>query len=271
MENINDYILKAVNATLLAGRDIMDIYLTDDEEFTVETKKDSSPLTVADKAAHTVILSALEPIGIPVLSEEGAEISYDERRQWDRLWIVDPLDGTKEFIRRNGEFTVNIALVEDGRPVLGVVYAPAAGTLYFGSRSTGSCRCDVNTDFSLFRSFGRLVESSVKLPLPTNWNVYTVVASKSHRNPETDEFIAARKEEHGKIDIVSRGSSLKICMVAEGSADIYPRFGPTMEWDTAAGHAVAVFAGARVCDPTGKELVYNKPELLNPYFIVERS
>lgn len=264
-------ILIAVNATLEAGRDIMGIYRQGQEAYGVVTKSDSSPLTAADTAGHDRIMSRLAITGIPVLSEEGADIPYPERQGWRRLWIVDPLDGTKEFINRNGEFTVNIALVEGGRPVLGVVYAPAAGTLYFGSREYGSRTCRPE-EGQRFDTVERLIECSTALPIQAERKVYTVVASKSHRNRETDEFIADRERLHGSVEVVSRGSSLKLCLVAEGSADIYPRLGPTMEWDTAAGHAVARYAGAVVYDPaTGEEPAYNKPDLHNPWFIVERA
>lgn len=270
MNELEEYTLLAVNAALHAGRDIMDIYRMDDDAFAVQAKQDASPLTAADTAGHARIMAYLATTGIPVLSEEGADIPYPERQGWERLWIVDPLDGTKEFIKRNGEFTVNLALVESGRPVLGVVYAPAVGTLYFGSRERGSFTCRPE-EGDHFGTPGELLAVSTALPMLSDRKVYTVVASKSHRNPETDAYISDKEREHGIVEVVSRGSSLKLCLVAEGSADIYPRMGPTMEWDTAAGHAVARYAGARIYDPaTGEEPVYNKPDLHNPWFIVER-
>ena len=225
----------------------MKIYSTAD--FGVEMKADNSPLTLADKASHEVIMRHLRPTAIPVLSEEGAHLPYEERKAWRRLWIVDPLDGTKEFIKRNGEFTVNIALVEDGTPVLGVILMPATGALYAAI---------VGQPFAPHNG------GSAARP-------FTVVASRSHLNDETAAYIEALRAQHPDLQCVSAGSSLKICLVAEGKADVYPRFAPTMEWDTAAGHAIALAAGLTVTDPhTGCPLTYNKPDLHNPHFIVQK-
>ena len=258
----------AIKAAIEAGNKILDIYSKD---FEVEFKADESPLTLADTASHNVIVRHLNPLGIPILSEEGRSIPYSERKSWPRLWIVDPLDGTKEFIRRNGEFTVNIALVEKGRPVLGVIYIPVQGVLYFAGAGTGSRKVEgVGGD----RNNGMVdywVDQGRRLPIDQERKVFTIVGSKSHMTAETTDYIEKLKAEHGEVEILSRGSSLKITMVAEGAADSYPRFAPTMEWDIAAGHAIARFAGARVVRAdTGEELVYNKEELLNPWFIVRR-
>lgn len=246
----------AIRAALEAGHDIMAIYDDPAADFGIERKADNSPLTRADKAAHARIMMFLEPTGIPVLSEEGAHLPYDVRCGWQRLWIVDPLDGTKEFIKRNGEFTVNIALIENGEPVLGVIYVPVKKQLYYGIVGEGA-----NKD-----------ENGLKLTLPLDSTdrPYTVVASRSHLSPETADFIDNLRREHPDLELVSSGSSLKICLVAEGKADIYPRHAPTMEWDTAAGDAIARAAGREVVDAlTGEPLHYNKEDLHNPWFFVK--
>ena len=244
----------AIQAAIEAGNDIMSIYTDPSSDFGIERKADNSPLTRADKAAHARIVKLLEPTGIPVLSEEGAHLPFDTRRHWQRLWIVDPLDGTKEFIKRNGEFTVNIALVENGTPVMGVIYVPASQTLYYGSAE------------GAFRRIGDITE---RLPLSGSPRPFTVVASRSHLSAETEAFINALRSQHPDLDLASSGSSLKICLVAEGKADVYPRHAPTMEWDTAAGHAIAIAAGCEMIDAlSGEPLTYNKEDLHNPWFIV---
>ena len=265
----------AVKAAIDAGNAILEIYAQD---FEVEFKADESPLTAADKAAHEIIVQALEATPYPVLSEESEKISYEERRAWKTYWLVDPLDGTKEFIKKNGEFTVNIALIEDGVPTRGVVYVPVEDTLYLGLE-TGAWKagsCSGKTMEQILASASKCtVSGEPSGPL-------RVVASKSHCNDETRDFIAQLEQKYGETELVSRGSSLKLCMVADGSADIYPRIAPTMEWDTAAAHAVVKAAGgevfiydssvepfeykpgAAVLNPVG----YNKQDLLNPYFVV---
>jgi 3'(2'), 5'-bisphosphate nucleotidase len=234
-----------------AGKRIMSIY---DQDFGVETKGDNSPLTQADRAAHKAIQQALEGLQpkLPILSEEGAETAYEERRGWENFWLVDPLDGTKEFINKNGEFTVNIALIQDQRPILGVVYAPALGVTYLGVKGKGAFRI---TEDGQQPIFARTVNEG---PL-------TVVASRSHRDSTIDALLA-RLPEH---EITSVGSSLKFCRVAEGQADLYPRFGQTAEWDTAAAQCVVETAGGRVVDLDRTPLTYNTSEsLFNPSFIV---
>ncbi len=262
---LNNELARAVRAVQEAGRCILSVYGRDD--FGVETKGDNSPLTKADRGAHELIVRELQASGLPVLSEEGRDIPYKERHAWKRFWLVDPLDGTKEFISRNGEFTVNIALVEDGRPVLGVVFVPVTDELYFGTIDKGSYY--VNGFNSMPGSMMQVLEGAHKLPLAAADRPYRVVGSRSHMNELTVEFIGSLKNEYPDLDIVQRGSALKICMVAAGEADIYPRFGPTMEWDTAAGQAVVTAAGKSMVDAeTGDELIYNKEDLKNPYFIV---
>ncbi len=258
----------AIQAAVEAGRAIMDVY--ESEDFEIEMKGNNSPLTKADRAAHECIVGKLESFGLPVLSEEGKSIAYETRKEWKRFWLVDPLDGTKEFISRNGEFTVNIALIEDGAPLLGVVYVPVLDELFYGAVGQGSyyvggARGDLPRDDEL-REKGSVLPFKNKT---SKQKPYRVVGSRSHMNELTTSFIDSLRDEHPGLEIVQRGSSLKICMVAAGDADIYPRFGPTMEWDTAAGHAIVRAAGKNLVEAdTGKDLQYNKENLLNPYFIV---
>lgn len=259
-----DSLLKhAIQAALDAGSEILKIYESDD--FAIDYKADDSPLTRADLASHFIIDSQLKSTGIPILSEEGKHMPYDERRTWNALWIIDPIDGTKEFIKKNGEFTVNIALVERGVPILGVVYVPVLHELYYAAREIGSFKAVCTPDASLEKIFSR----ADKLPLEGETRPFTVVASRSHLTPETEIFVEELRLKHGELSLVSRGSSLKLCMVAEGSADCYPRFAPTMEWDTAAGHAICLYAGCEVIDmETRKEMIYNRENLLNNWFLV---
>ncbi|MDN3596238.1 3'(2'),5'-bisphosphate nucleotidase CysQ [Zunongwangia endophytica] len=254
----------AILAALGAGKRIMEIY--NHENFGIDFKSDDSPLTKADLASHKIIMTALKKTNIPVLSEEGRDIDYSERKVWDQLWIVDPIDGTKEFIKRNGEFTVNIALIENKKPVLGVIYVPALKDLYFAS-SDGSFHVK---DIDSNTTFDDIAGNATKIPVYKPEKVYTIVSSKSHLSKETQDFIDKVKSQKGEIKTISKGSSLKLCMVAKGEADCYPRFAPTMEWDTAAGQAICSFAGKRVIDQeTGEEMLYNRKDLLNNWFIVQ--
>ncbi|MGN0233346.1 MAG: 3'(2'),5'-bisphosphate nucleotidase CysQ [Bacteroidaceae bacterium] len=274
----------ALLASLEAGEEIMHIYSDPIQDFGIERKADNSPLTLADKASHQVIMRYLLTTDIPVLSEEGQHLPYEERSAWERLWVVDPLDGTKEFIKKNGEFTVNIALVVHGNPILGVVYVPAARVLYYGIVGEGAWRCVVPAFpnglpepeglSALLSSDGPSDPDApfggVVLPVAEEHDVFTIVASRSHMSPETQTYIQEMERLHGQVKTVSSGSSIKICLVAEGVADAYPRYAPTMEWDTAAGDAVARAAGKIVISvETGTPLVYNKQDLHNPWFLVE--
>ncbi|MCD8078985.1 MAG: 3'(2'),5'-bisphosphate nucleotidase CysQ [Bacteroides sp.] len=264
------YIWVAVRAALAAGKEILSVYHDPEADFQVEKKADHSPLTIADRRAHQIICSFLEKTPYPVLSEEGRHIDYSVRKGWDTLWIVDPLDGTKEFIKRNGEFTVNIALVSKGVPVAGVIYVPVKGELYFAGEEVGAYKMTDVKDPGPDLSWEQLVSASFSLPVAEERNGWVVVASRSHLTPETEDYIHKLKEAHTDIQLISSGSSLKICLVAEGKADVYPRFAPTMEWDTAAGHAIAKAAGAEIYQAgTSLPLLYNKEDLLNPWFIVE--
>lgn len=269
---MKECLICAIRAAVSAGNKISVIYNDPAADFRIEKKADDSPLTIADKAAHAEIVSRLEEMPYPVLSEEGCITSYAERKAWPTLWIVDPLDGTKEFIRRNGEFTVNIALVRNGVPVLGVIYVPEKRRLYFGAEGYGAFRVDsVRPEEEAAPPV--LISEGIRLPLRLPARPFRVVASRSHLNPETLSFIDRLKESHPDLETVSSGSSLKICLVAEGTADVYPRFAPTMEWDTAAGHAIARAAGAEiyVADRRDEVLRYNKENLLNPGFVAERK
>jgi len=257
-------LLTAIKAAIEAGKEIFTVYNTD---FEVEQKADFSPLTEADKKAHNKIMELLAPTNLPVLSEEGKTIPYVERKNWRQFWMVDPLDGTKEFVKKNGEFTVNIALIENGKATLGVIYVPVTKELYFSNEK--AYKCTVN--HKEIETLEKLIASSLSLPLAHERNNYVVVASRSHMSVETEEFISQQKKTHQEVDLLSKGSSLKLCMVAEGSADSYPRFAPTMEWDTAAGQAIAEASECKVIDfTTQRELAYNKENLLNNWFLVER-
>lgn len=261
----------AIGAAIEAGEAIMQVYTSPETDWGVERKADNSPLTLADKKAHAAIESRLASLDIPMLSEEGAHAAYETRRCWTQLWVVDPLDGTKEFLKRNGEFTVNIALVCEGVPMMGVIFVPVSRTLYWGvCREDGSGEaCKVAEVPAGAYSYAEVVSLAHSLPYPTVERPYTAVASRSHLSPETQEFIDELRAEHPDLELRSAGSSLKICLVAEGSADVYPRFAPTMEWDTAAGHAIVRAAGGEVWQAEADApLRYNKSDLLNPWFIV---
>lgn len=254
----------AIKAAIEASKDILTIYKSDD--FEIESKEDNSPLTKADKAAHKIISSILQESKIPILSEEGKSIPYETRKYWNKLWIVDPIDGTKEFIKRNGEFTVNIALIENNKSVIGVILAPASGVLYFSEKNIGAFKSTTNLDY--FNPENLLAEA-LALPLNHENKVYTIVASRSHLSKETEAYVENLRTKHGEVKFISIGSSLKLCMVAEGKANCYPRFAPTMEWDTAAGQAICEAAGFQVIDfKTKKSMTYNREDLLNNWFIV---
>ncbi len=315
----------AARGALTAGRAVMEVYARD---FTVDYKDDRSPLTDADRASHDALMEALQETGIPVLSEESESVPYEERGAWPSLWLVDPLDGTKEFVKRNGDFTVNVALIEKGRPVLGVVYVPAHEELYVGVAGLGAYRggtpispacpptesgeagkqsleASVN-DFPnrwknetvFFQSLEKLGADFPRLPLDRTRRgrqaiigngaepstLIRVVASRSHGTADTETFIRRLEGEGRRVERVSRGSALKLCMVACGEAHVYPRLAPTMEWDTAAAQAVVECAGGAVVvyddalhaaymerGPSalaeGRPLSYNRPDLLNPWFV----
>ena len=242
----------AKEASLTSGARILEMYSTDN--FNVELKGDNSPLTIADKEAHEIICSFLEPTNIPILSEEGSKIPYDKRSDWNYFWLVDPLDGTKEFIKRNGEFTVNIALIKGDQPIMGVVYAPVLNWLYWGIKGENAFKEDETGIRRIQTTTTDLGTKNIK-----------VVASRSHLNEETEEFLLSLNDP----EIVSMGSSLKFLLVAENKANLYPRYAPTMEWDTGAAHAIVLAAGGKMYKEPGRQpFVYNKENLLNPHFLV---
>jgi 3'(2'), 5'-bisphosphate nucleotidase len=242
-----------------AGRAIMEVY---GQEFHVKTKGDSSPLTQADLRSHAIISSRLGEMypDVPVLSEESAvKAPYEVRKHWKECWVVDPLDGTKEFVKRNGQFTINIALVQGSEPVAGMVYAPALDLMYYGVAGSGA-----------YKIAGGAEVRRLPIAGARHSNALVIVGSLSHSSPELEAFVAEQRRKHDKVEFVAMGSALKICLVAEGSADLYPRLGPTMEWDTAAAHAVARAAGRKVLRyGTEEELTYNKPDLHNEWFLVQ--
>ena len=251
---LNALVPELIATAEAAGRAIMQVYEGDD--FGTVTKADDSPLTKADLASNAVILERLHALtpDVPVLSEESKALPYAERKSWTRFWLVDPLDGTKEFIKRNGEFTVNIALIDGDTPVFGVVHAPALGLTYWAAAGVGA-----------FRGADERIEARTY-----KGGTLNLVASRSHAGAAT-EALVAELEQNTPVELVSSGSSLKLCLVADGSAHLYPRFGPTMEWDTAAAQCVAEQAGASVREPGGGPLRYNKENLLNPHFIVTKD
>lgn len=251
--DVEALLILAIQAAEEASREILNIYQSGD--FKEETKDDNSPLTLADKNAHRKITSVLEPAGLPILSEEGKSIPFREREKWNYFWIVDPLDGTREFIKRNGEFTVNIALIHRNTPVLGVVAVPVTHEIYYATQGSGAYVRRSGVDHKL--------EKIPKVDL--NQEGLLVVASRSHMNDETEKFIGSLRNPK----LISAGSSLKFMLLASGQAQVYPRYAPTMEWDTAAAHAIVRETGFDVTEfGTGKPLIYNKENLLNPYFLV---
>lgn len=255
----------AIKAAIEGGKEIMYIY--ENGNFQIENKVDDSPLTIADQRANDIINKYLSTTGVPIISEENKQLDFSERKDWEECWIVDPLDGTKEFIKKNGEFTVNIALVLKNFPVFGVIYVPATNEIYFGNVQDqkaykGIIEEDVDFEFNSSK-FEEISPSSIGEKI-------RVVGSRSHMNQDTLDFIEGLKSKFNKeVEIVSKGSSLKFCLVAEGKADVYPRFAPTMEWDTAAGQAICNAAGLQVIDQiTAQPMIYNREELLNNYFLV---
>lgn len=253
-----------------AGKEVLSIYNEDD--YDVKLKGDNSPLTRADIASHQIIKEKLTSAfpNLPLMSEEGKDIPYEERSTWDKYICIDPLDGTKEFIKKNGEFTLNLALIKKNKAIVGLIYIPVKDILYFGGKEIGAYRVE---DFSSINieSESLIVpqENIHQLPLRDLANdTLTIVGSRSHMNEETKQFIKDLKIKYKNINFISAGSSLKLCLIAEGTADIYPRFAPTMEWDTAAGQAIVEGAGGKVVVyGKGTPMIYNKDNIVNPWFI----
>lgn len=267
MNDLLDQLLKlSIKSAIEAGEKVMEIYESSD--FEIEIKQDSSPITKADKISNKIILENLRESKIPVLSEESKIVSYSERRDWNMLWIVDPIDGTKEFIKRNGDFTVNIALIENQIPILGVIYIPVTKELYFASKSIGSFKTKKIENSNI--NLSEIIRNAQQLPLKNQKKSFTFVTSQTHNSKETNDFIDEISKNLESYEIVTRGSSLKLCLIAEGSANMYPRMSPTMEWDIAAGHAICLYAGFDVYDyKNRKTLKYNKENLLNNWFIAK--
>jgi len=253
---MSELLHEIVEISIQAGREILEVY--ESADFDVETKGDGSPLTRADRRAHRLIEAALRQLtpDIPVLSEESDAAAMASRHSWSRFWLVDPLDGTKEFVKRNGEFTVNIALIDHAVPVMGVVHTPVQVRTHFAERGRGAYRSDPHTGDQ---------QISVRTLDPAN---VTMVASRSHAGEAVGQFRRNLESRVERLETASMGSSLKLCLVAEGKADIYPRLGPTSEWDTAAAHCVVECAGGSVTRLDGTPLVYNKTNILNPWFLV---
>lgn len=268
-DDMQSVLMTALRAAEAAGREILDVYRGPVD---VRLKDDRSPLTEADLRAHHAILSVLNRAfpEVPVLSEESAAIPYDKRASWTAYWLVDPLDGTKEFIKHNDEFTVNIAFLSGKEPAAGVVLAPALGRSYLGAAGVGAFRLDWTPAEPLPSEWPDVTARAVALPHDATSRPFTVVASRSHRSPDTESFIDDLRQSHPNLELISAGSALKLCLVAEGAADLYPRFAPTMEWDTAAGHAVCAACGVSVrTHPEDEPLAYNKPDLRNPWFLAD--
>ena len=263
-----DILKIAIKASVEAGLEILKFYSID---FAVKYKEDNSPLTAADTASNDIIISYLEKTKIPIISEENKQATYATRKHWNQCWIVDPLDGTKEFVKRNGEFTVNIAFVKKGIPRCGIIYAPVSGELYYTDVSKLKAyktiiKDLINYEGKLFRE-----EDEINPSLLSKAKI-KVTASRSHMNIETMSFVKDLEASYRKVEFITKGSSLKFCLVAEGKADIYPRFAPTMEWDTAAGQAICEAVGLKVIDQMTKEsMVYNRENLLNNNFLVTRD
>ena len=264
---MGDNLIIAIKAAFEAGNAILEIYKN---EFDVEFKTDESPITKADLKANTIINHYLESTNIPIISEENKLLPYERRKDWKICWIVDPLDGTKEFIKRNDEFTVNIALVINGNPILGVIYVPVQKTLYFTSKDASKAFKIILSDKNA--SLDTIFEDALEItPFSSSLqgnSIIKILISRSHVNAETQNYISEIKK-NNLIDIVSVGSSLKFCLLAEGKANMYPRFSPTMEWDTAAGQAICASVGLEVIDLKSRKLLgYNKKNLLNGSFLV---
>jgi 3'(2'), 5'-bisphosphate nucleotidase len=264
--DFNSILELAIEAAIKAGEKTLEYY---QQKYDVFTKFDNSPLTQADLESNLIINKYLETSGIPVLSEENQMVSFETRKSWHRYWLVDPLDGTKEFIKKNPEYSVNIALVEENIPVLGVVFIPAMGLLYYGSKNSGSYKATI----AGFNSIKEIRSRSLQLPLLTGHRQKTVIlVSRSHLSEDTKEIIGKIQLAIGECIMESYGSSVKFCLIAEGNADIYPRIGPTMEWDTAASQAILEFSGCDIIRfPDKLPLLYNKESLLNPSFIAYRK
>lgn len=261
----------AIRASVEAGMHIIRIYKSN--HYNTVYKEDESPVTMADIKSHETIRHRLLTSSLPILSEEESNIPFSQRKSWEYFWLVDPLDGTREFLKKNDEFTVNIALIKRNAPSAGIIYSPAKQILYFSAPEEGVFRLK-SAESYVFEadSLQFLQDCSDKLPYDVTRDEITVISSRSFHSADTEKYILALKERFQNITLISTGSALKFGLIAEGKADIYPRLAPTMEWDVAAGHAILKELGYSVIDvKTGDPLVYNKPDLMNPWFIAKNS
>jgi 3'(2'), 5'-bisphosphate nucleotidase len=271
LQELSKLLKEGLKAVLESSNIILQIYNSD---FNIETKSDYSPVTEADKKANAYIEEALSHLNIPLIGEEGLLPEYQTRKDYPHFWLLDPIDGTKEFIKRNGEFTVNLALIQNHEPILGIIYAPVFKDLYFAIKNIGSFKLDrhkhIEMGFLANYSLEEIIRNAMRLPIQNASRPFTVIASRSHLDDTTSRWIKSKKMDYPEMDILYCGSSLKMCKVAEGSADVYPRFGRSNEWDTAAGQIIVEEAGGEFLNyETGKRLAYNKNSLENPWFIVQ--
>jgi len=265
------WITQAFHAAVRAGEAILEVYRMTD--FEVSMKADKSPITLADRRADIIIKEHLRHTGISLLSEESSDIPFPVRKKWKTYWLVDPLDGTKEFIHRNDEFTVNIALIEIDTPVFGIIYIPVYRQLYFAILNRGAYRLNNVRpgEISGIQNPGHCIAAAARLPDEPSHKNIRISVSRSHLSPETKQYLKNTYHTTGKIELISSGSSLKFCRIAEGKTDLYPRLGPTMEWDIAAGHILVTEAGGTVKQPDGGPVIYNKENLLNPWFVAKSA
>ena len=261
----NNLLSSSIEACLKAGEEILKIYET---KFDINYKEDKSPVTEADLKANEIIKQTLSKHNLPFFSEESKNESFDIRNKWKYFWMIDPIDGTKEFIKKNGEFTVNIALISNNKPIIGVVYAPATGELYFGSPLDGANKINViNTEFNYLKDISVLINDAKKIPFTVSHNHYSIATGRCSLNQDTKDYIKKIQSIYKNVTIIKLGSSLKICKVAEGHIQLYPRFHQTKEWDTAAAHAILKCSGGNLLNLNNEELRYNKKDIKNPNFI----
>jgi len=266
-KTIDTYLIStAVRAAMCAGAEIMDVYCK--QSFEVEYKSDKSPLTKADIRANAVITAVLRETDLPILSEEGVHLPYEERQAWSRFWLIDPLDGTSEFVAKSGDFCVNVALIDNTEPILGVIYSPVKDTVWFGAMGFGAYKIEDATKVIDDFSFESMQNAAIKLPYRNTGDEFVFVASRSNLNAATKAFIDTVSTEYPKTRIAHIGSALKFTVLADGMADLYPRFATTSEWDTGAGHAILKSIGGNIFQAdTNIPLVYNKANLDNPGFV----
>lgn len=264
--DFKNLLVKAIQASLKAGEEILKIY---NKDFNIEFKADKSPLTEADLVSNNIIVHSLQETNIPIISEENKLFPYEIRKEWSSCWIIDPIDGTKEFIKKNGEFTVNVALVVEGVCKLGIIYVPATKLLYYTDENkTNAFKTIIPDQYDIDMSFLFKGQDFIKPRLQNRFK-QTIVGSRSHMNDATMQYVNDIKQSGKEIELICKGSSLKFCLVAEGKADVYPRFAPTMEWDTAAGQAICEAVGLKVVElVSGNPMKYNRENLLNNYFLV---